>query len=133
MPQDGLLNVLVVDDHELVRTGMRRLLEENPLIGHIAEASSGEQALEMADMQVGDHVGDHVGDRPAGQAFDIVLMDINLPGISGLEASKEMLSRVPDSRIIIVTGQLDGAHIPTLLNAGVLGYITKGSSAEEMG
>lgn len=110
------LRVLIVDDHELVRAGMRRLLEENPHIASIAEASSGEEALQLASKQ----------------AFDLVLMDINLPGISGLEASDKLLLLVPDCRIIMVTGQLDGGHIRKLLNAGVRGYITKGSSAEEM-
>lgn len=110
------INVLVVDDHELVRAGMRRLLEENPQIEAIFEADSGEQALQMA----------------GSQTFDIVLMDINLPGMSGLEASEKMLSLAPESRIIMVTGRLEGGHIRKLLNAGVRGYITKGSSADEM-
>ena len=110
------LKILVVDDHELVRAGMRRLLEENPQIQAISEASSGEEALQMAS-----------SDR-----FDLVLMDINLPGISGLEASDKLLLLAPESRIIMVTGRLEGGHIRKLLNAGVRGYITKGSSAEEM-
>lgn len=110
------LKVLIVDDHELVRAGMRRLLEENPHIASISEASSGEEALQLANTQ----------------AFELVLMDINLPGISGLEASDKLLLLAPDCRIIMVTGQLDGGHIRKLLNAGVRGYITKGSSAEEM-
>lgn len=110
------LNVLIVDDHELVRAGMRLLLEENSNIVAIHEACSGEDALQMA----------------ATQSFDLVLMDINLPGISGLEASEKMLAQRPESRIIMVTGRLEGGYIRRLLNAGVKGYITKGSSAEEM-
>ena len=110
------LRVLVVDDHELVRAGMRRLLEENPQVASIEEASSGEEALQLA----------------SDKSFDIVLMDINLPGISGMEASDKMLMLVPECRIIMVTGNLEGGHIRKLLNAGVRGYITKGSSAEEM-
>lgn len=110
------MNVLVVDDHELVRAGMRRLLEENPQIKEIFEASSGEEALEMADTQT----------------FDLVLMDIKLQGISGLEASEKLLAKAPASKIIMVTGGLEGGHIRKLLNSGVRGYITKGSSAEEM-
>lgn len=110
------LNVLIVDDHELVRAGMRLLLEENPNIVAIHEACSGEVALQMASTQ----------------SFDLVLMDINLPGISGLEASEKLLAKKPESRIIMVTGRLEGVHIRRLLNAGVRGYITKGSSAEDM-
>ena len=110
------VNVLVVDDHELVRSGMRRLLEENPQIEEIFEASSGEEALQMAETQ----------------KFDLVLMDIKLPGISGLEASEKLLAMAPESRVIMVTGRLEGGHIRKLLNSGVRGYITKGSSADEM-
>lgn len=110
------MKVLVVDDHELVRAGMRRLLEENSQIEAIYEANSGEDALAMA----------------ANQLYDLVLMDINLPGISGLEASDKLLRIAPESRIIMVTGRLESGHIRKLLNAGVRGYITKGSSAEEM-
>jgi len=116
MQADGQVKVLVVDDHELVRSGMRRLLEENPQIEAIHEASSGEEALQMA----------------TNEHFDLVLMDINLPGMSGLEASDKLLMKAPDSRIIMVTGRLEGGHIRKLLNAGVKGYITKGSSADEM-
>ncbi|MFK7890792.1 MAG: response regulator [Granulosicoccus sp.] len=116
MTSEQLLKILVVDDHELVRAGMRRLLEDNPQIQDITEASSGEEALQMAR-----------NDR-----FDLVLMDINLPGISGLEASDKLLMLAPDSRIIMVTGRHEAVHIRKLLNAGVRGYITKGSSADEM-
>lgn len=108
--------VLVVDDHELVRSGMRRLLEDHGMIGAIHEASSGEMAVEMT----------------RETAFDLVLMDISLPGISGLEASEAILNHSPTYRIIIVTGRLEGGPIRRLLNAGVRGYITKGCSADEM-
>lgn len=110
------LKVLVVDDHELVRAGMRRLLQENPQIETIIEAESGEQALQLA----------------AVDSFDLILMDINLPGMSGLEASQKLLLQAPKTRIIMVTGRLEGGPIRKLLNAGVRGYITKGSSAHEM-
>lgn len=115
MRRDGL-HVLVVDDHALVRSGMRRLLEDNASIGRVDEASSGEEALEMA------LPGDH----------DLVLMDISLPGMNGLEAAERLLGKRPDTRIIMVTGKLEGGPVRTLLNAGVRGYITKGSDSEEM-
>jgi len=110
------LRVLVVDDHQLVRAGMRRLLEENQMVSSITEAGSGEEALQIANEN----------------SFDIILMDIRLPGMSGVEASDKLLSLMPDCRIIMVTGDLDNGHIRKLLNAGVRGYITKGSSAEEV-
>ncbi len=116
MSGEQQLKVLIVDDHELVRAGMRRLLEENPQLGTIFEANSGEEALELA----------------REQRFDLVLMDITLPGISGMEASDRLLHIDPDTRIIMVTGKLEGGHIRKLLNSGVRGYITKGSSSDEM-
>ncbi|MGQ7846257.1 response regulator [Granulosicoccus sp. 3-233] len=116
MSGEQQLKVLIVDDHELVRAGMRRLLEENPQLGSIYEANSGEEALELA----------------REERFDLVLMDITLPGISGMEASDRLLQLDPGSRIIMVTGKLEGGHIRKLLNSGVRGYITKGSSSDEM-
>jgi two-component system invasion response regulator UvrY len=110
------VKVLVVDDHELVRLGMRRLLEDNPMIELIHESSSGEVALEMA----------------VATNYDLILMDINLPGISGLEAAEQLLTLAPKSRVIMVTGRLEGSLIRQILNAGVRGYISKGSSADEM-
>jgi two-component system invasion response regulator UvrY len=110
------VKVLVVDDHELVRLGMRRLLEDNPMIEFIHESSSGEIALEMA-------LATH---------YDLILMDINLPGMTGLEAAEQLLTLAPKSRVIMVTGRLEGSLIRQILNAGVRGYISKGSSANEM-
>ena len=110
------LDLLVVDDHELVRSGFCRLLADNPLIGTIVEASSGEAAVEIA----------------ATRRFDMVLMDITLPGISGLEASQRILRISPNTRIIALSGKLEGPHVRKLLNCGVKAYVTKGSSTTEM-
>jgi len=110
------LSVLVVDDHVLVRTGMRRLLEDNAAIGRVEEASSAEEALQLAERS----------------EHDLVLMDITLPGMNGLEAAERLLKRQPAARIIMVTGRLERGPIRALLNAGVRGYITKGSTNEEM-
>ncbi len=110
------MNVLVVDDHELVRAGMRRLLEDNPAIESIHEAPSAEVALDMA----------------ADKFYDLILMDVNLPGMSGLEASEQLLTLAPKSRIIMVTGRLEPELIRKLLNAGVRGYVSKGSDAREI-
>ncbi len=116
MTSQANLDVLVVDDHELVRSGVRRLLENIPQVLNITEAGSGEEALALA----------------AERHFDIVLMDITLPGINGVAAAESLLRSNPQTRIIIVTGLLDAGHIGKLLSCGVRGYITKGSSAEEM-
>ena len=110
------MKVLVVDDHELVRSGMRRLLEDNPDIECIHEASSAEIALELATTT----------------QYNLILMDVNLPGMSGLEASERLITVAPNSRIIMVTGRLEPELIRKLLNAGVRGYVSKGSDAREI-
>lgn len=110
------VKVLVVDDHELVRLGMQRLLENSPMIELIHESGSAEVALEMA----------------VETDYDLILMDINLPGMSGLEAAEQLLALAPKSRIIMITGRLEGSLIRQTLNAGVRGYLSKGSSADEM-
>lgn len=108
--------LLIVDDHALVRSGMRAVLEGTEPVGEIEEAANGERAIELA----------------AEQHFDIVLMDLNLPGINGLEASKAIIESLPDVRIIIVTGQVDAALSRQLNGSGISGYITKDSNAEEI-
>ena len=110
------LDVLIVDDHALVRSGMRRLLEDNPAIGDIHEAGSGEEALRLA----------------ASRRFGLVLMDIALPGMSGMEAASRMLETLPDALVIMVTGRIEIGPIRRLLASGVRGYLTKGSEADEM-
>ena len=64
--------------------------------------------------------------------YDLILMDINLPGMTGLEAAEQLLTLAPKSRVIMVTGRLEGSIIRQILNAGVRGYVSKGSSADEM-
>ena len=115
-PAAGPLDLLVVDDHALVRAGMRRLLEDHPAIAAIEEAGSGEEAVELARRH----------------PFGLILMDIALPGMSGLEAADRLLAVLPDVLVIMVTGRLEAAPIRRLLNGGVRGYVTKGSEAAEM-
>lgn len=110
------LDVLVVDDHELVRTGMRRLLEDHEMISSIDEASSGEVAVS----------------KVSKRHYHLVLMDFHLPGMTGLEASERVLAADPATRIVIITGTLEGSLTRQLMDCGVRGYITKGSSAEDM-
>ena len=110
------MNVLIVDDHELVRTGIRRLLEDNSNIKVIAEAASGEEAVEMAKTY----------------SPDVILMDIYMPGIGGLEATHKILLHSPDQKIIILTAHSEGPLPKTLLEAGAVGYLTKGCAVEEM-
>jgi two-component system invasion response regulator UvrY len=111
-----MTKVMLVDDHDLVRTGIKRLLEDHPNIEIVGEAVSGEEALEQVSVY-----------DP-----DVVLMDINMPGIGGLEATRKLLQRKPQLKIIVVTMHDDDLFPQRLLKAGALGYITKGAKVEEM-
>jgi DNA-binding NarL/FixJ family response regulator len=111
-----LIRVLVVDDHELVRSGITRMLSDNPDIEAIGQASSGEDAIEFVRK-----------DRP-----DIVLMDIRMPGIGGLEATRRIL-RIDDSiRVIVVTACADDPYPARVMQSGATAYITKGADIQEM-
>jgi len=111
-----LINILLVDDHDLVRIGIRRLLSDIKGIKVIGEAKSGEEAVRMA-RELKPHV---------------VLMDVKMPGIGGLEATRKLLRADPEIKVIAVTVYGDEPFPSRLLQAGAAGYITKGSSLEEM-
>jgi len=113
MPQD-VIKVLLVDDHDLVRSGLKKLLEEDPAIQVVAEATNGKEATEAYD----------------ASSPDVVMMDISMPDMDGLDASKEILKRHPDARIMVLTMHDEKMFAARLLRAGVLGYITKKSSAK---
>ena len=111
-----MIRVLIVDDHELVRTGNKRILEDTRDIRVIAEASTGEEAL----AQVREH-------QP-----DVVLMDVNMPGIGGLEATRKIIQSHPGLRVIVVTIHVDEPYPTRLLEAGASGYLTKGCAVDEI-
>lgn len=111
-----MIKVMLVDDHSLVRAGIRRILEDYHGIRIVAEAASGEEALNAARTQ----------------PIDVVLMDLNMPGIGGLEATRRLLTQNPQLRIVVVTAH-SGEPFPTrLLEAGAVGYISKGAAAGEI-
>lgn len=107
---------MLVDDHDLVRTGIKRLLEDHPNIEIVGEAVNGEQAIQ----QVSEY-------DP-----DVVLMDINMPGIGGLEATRKLLQRKPELKVIVLTMHDDDLFPQRFLKAGALGYVTKGAKVEEI-
>lgn len=111
-----MINVLVVDDHELVRVGVCRLLSDVAGIKVIGNACSGEEALKLVKEK-----------HP-----HVVLMDVKMPGIGGLEATRKMLRFDPEVKVIALT-VCDGEPFPSkLLQAGAKGYLTKGAALEEM-
>ncbi|RTZ72875.1 MAG: hypothetical protein DSZ00_07405 [Gammaproteobacteria bacterium] len=111
-----MIRILLVDDHGLFRSGMRSILETQPDIEVIAEAESGEEAVEL------------VRQSPP----DVVLMDVHMPGIGGIEATRRVLRAAPEARVIALTALEDEPFPRKLLDAGAEGYLTKGCPAEEL-
>lgn len=111
-----MIKVLLVDDHDLVRTGLSRLLSDAEGIAVIGEAESGEEALAHQKKE-----------QP-----HVVLMDANMPGIGGLEATRRMLRFDPDLKVIALTVHGDEPYPSQFINAGAMGYLTKGTDIEEM-
>lgn len=111
-----MIRILVVDDHQLVRIGTSRLLADIEGLQVIGQAESGEQAIDMVkDL------------KP-----DVVLMDIQMPGIGGLEATRRCLRVDPDLKIIAVTVHEDEPYPSKLLGVGAVGYLTKNADVDEM-
>jgi two-component system invasion response regulator UvrY len=107
---------MVVDDHQLVRTGISRLLADAEGIEIVGQASSGEDAIDMIkDIHP-----------------DVVLMDVKMPGIGGLEATRRSLRVDPDLKIIALTVYDDEPFPSRLMNAGAVGYLTKTANVDEM-
>ncbi|MBL7003510.1 MAG: response regulator [Gammaproteobacteria bacterium] len=111
-----MLKVILVDDHQLVRTGVRRLLEDTKEVKVIAEADSGEQGIQLT-----------VEHNP-----DLVMMDINMPGIGGIEASHRIIQRNKNQKIIILTVHTEQSFPKRLLEIGAKGYLTKECGIDEM-
>lgn len=111
-----MITVMIVDDHDLVRAGIRSLLSGVSGIKVIAEAASGEDAIKIAKEK-----------RP-----QVILMDVKMPGIGGLEATRRILRNDPDAKVIALTVYGVEPFPSKLLQAGAAGYLTKGSDAEEM-
>ncbi|HJO35911.1 MAG: response regulator [Pseudomonadota bacterium] len=113
---DCRIRILLVDDHKLIRAGLRRLLAEREGIEIVAEADSGEQALTLA----------------AEHAPDVVLMDVNMPGIGGLEATRKLVHFHPQMRVIALSVHRGEPFPSRLLEAGAAGYLTKDCDAAEI-
>ncbi len=111
-----MIRILLVDDHELVRTGFEALLNAADDMAVVGVAQSGEEAVNAV----------------VKLAVDVVLMDINMPGIGGVEACRRILRHDPAVKIIAISAHHDGPIPQQLLKIGVMGLISKGSSLEEM-
>jgi two-component system, NarL family, response regulator NreC len=110
------IRLLLVDDHEVVRTGLRMLLEHQPDMEIVGEANTGTEALEMA-----------VQAEP-----DVIVMDITLPDISGIEATRQIKQSLPGTAIVALTIHEDEQYFFEMLQAGAAGYVPKRAAPEDL-
>lgn len=108
--------ILLVDDHEVVRLGLKSLLERHPQFDIIGEASSAREALEQV----------------ANNHPDVVVMDIRLPGTSGIEACEEITSRFPETRVLMLTSYAEDEMLFSAIRAGASGYVLKQIGGDEL-
>lgn len=111
-----MIRLILCDDHRLVRAGLRRVLDDAAGIEVIAEAASGEEVIDLA--------------RELNP--DVILLDVNMPGIGGLEASRRILQRSPGIKIIAVSMHTEEPYPSRLLATGARGYISKDAAADEV-
>lgn len=110
------IKILLVDDHAVVRMGFKMLIEAETDIKVIGEADSGEAAVKLFQEL-----------KP-----DIIVMDITMPGIGGLEAIDRIMAKDKNTKILVLSAHEDSVHPKRVLNAGAMGYLTKRSAAEEL-
>src|SRR5688500_13490568 len=108
--------ILLVDDHQIVRKGLRAILEQQHDFQVVAEAQTGLEAVELA-----------LRFQP-----EVVLMDISLPGLNGIDATRKIIDGVPDVRVIALTAHSMQDMIGGAFNAGAVGYLLKDSAVEEL-
>ena len=111
-----VIKVLLVDDHDLVRLGIKKLLSDVNNIEIVGEAASGEEAITLTSKLLP----------------DVILMDVKMPGMGGLEATKRISKTHPQVKILVVTVYGDEPYPTRVLQAGASGYMTKGVSVDEM-
>ena len=111
-----MIRVMIVDDHKLVRIGTRRLLEDVARIEVVVDVDSGEEAVDLVRRL----------------QWDVVLMDVQMPGIGGLEATRRCLRAYSETKVLNVTIYEEEPYPSKLLSVGASGYLTKGADADEM-
>ena len=110
------MKILLVDDHQMVRLGLKSYLELQEDIAEVSEAVNGKEGVEQA-----------LASRP-----DVIILDIVMPEMNGIEATLAILKEWPEAKILILTSYLDNEKIYPVLDAGAHGYMLKTSSAEEI-
>ena len=111
------INILLVDDHDIIRDGIRSLLKNNNHINVVAEAGSGALALELIQTK---------------KRIDVIIMDINMPEMNGIETTKEILKLNKDAKVLALSAHNEVAFIRGILAAGAKGYLLKNAGSEEL-
>ena len=116
MDNEELIKVLLVDDHEMVRIGLAAVLDTEEGIEVVGEAGGGEEGLRLASEY-----------KP-----DVVLMDLVMDGMDGIETTKQMMKQFPDCKVIVLTSYLDDEKMNPVIEAGAFSYLLKTSRASEV-
>jgi DNA-binding NarL/FixJ family response regulator len=111
-----MLKILLVDDHEVVRLGLKSLLSDYPSFEVVAEASTADEAVEKT-----------LTYKP-----DVVVMDIRLPGKNGIEATREIMDELPDTKVIMLTSYAEDDLLFDAINAGAFGYVLKQIGSDDL-
>ena len=111
-----MTTVLICDDHRIVREGLRQFVEDVPGVDRVVTAASGEEALA----------------RFAAEHPDLVLMDVSMPGLGGLETTRRLIAGNPGANVVMLTAQEDRDHVAAAVTAGARGYLVKDVSREEL-
>ena len=111
-----MIRVFIADDHSIVRSGIRRLLEDQVDIRIVGEAADGQEAIQKI-----------LETNP-----DVILLDISMPGMDGLDVTKQLKAIDPKVRILILTMHAEEQYAPRLMRAGAMGYVTKHAAPEEL-
>ena len=108
--------ILIVDDHEVVRLGLKSLLDQHPYFEVVAEAGNAREAIEQVERY----------------APDVVLMDIRLPGVSGIDACETITENYPDTKVVMLTSYAEDEMLFSAIRSGASGYILKQIGAEDL-
>jgi NarL family two-component system response regulator LiaR len=117
---DKTWKLMIVDDHDMVRAGLKTYLMLEPKFDVVMEAGSGEEALRL--LEAADEA-----DRP-----DLILMDLMMPGMDGVQTTQEVLARYPNMKIVLLTSFLEDEKVLAAVEAGAVSYVLKTVSADEL-
>jgi DNA-binding NarL/FixJ family response regulator len=113
---DSRVRILIADDHEIVRQGLRAFLDLDPMLDVVGDAADGAQAVRLAHRL-----------RP-----DVVLMDLRMPGLDGVAATEVIRRELPDTNVLVLTSVLDESSVSGAIHAGAIGYLLKDTRALEL-